>query len=71
MGRPYESELKEFQETYNWSLSAPVKSLAESLASVIRFPLIAVGSGGSLTSAAVVAMLHTKFTGQLTRVMTP
>jgi len=71
MGRPYESELKEFQKTYNWSLFAPVKSLAESLASVIRFPLIAVGSGGSLTSAAVVAMLHTQFTGQLARVMTP
>jgi fructoselysine-6-P-deglycase FrlB-like protein len=71
MGRPYEAELSEFNETYAWSLAASVKSLADSLATAVRLPLIAVGSGGSLTSASVAAVLHTQFTGLVSRVMTP
>lgn len=71
MGRPYESELSEFDETYAWSMAASVEELASSLARVIRMPLVAVGSGGSLTSASVACVLHTQFTGMLARVMTP
>lgn len=71
MGRPYESELSEFNETYAWGLAASVGPLAASLGTAMRLPLIAVGSGGSLTSASVAAVLHTQFTGQLARVMTP
>lgn len=71
MGRPYESELSEFNETYAWSRAAAVESLAASLASAAHLPLIAVGSGGSLTSAAVAAALHAQFTGRIARVMTP
>ncbi|HWG45023.1 MAG TPA: hypothetical protein VN688_19795 [Gemmataceae bacterium] len=71
MGRPYESELSEFNETYAWSLAASVEPLATSLASAAHLPLIAVGSGGSLTSASVAAALHAQFTGRIARVMTP
>lgn len=71
MGRPYESELSEFNETYTWSLAAAVEPLATSLASAAHLPLIAVGSGGSLTSASVAAALHSRFTGHIARVMTP
>ncbi len=71
MGRPYESELSEFNETYTWSLTAAVEPLAASLASAAHLPLITVGSGGSLTSASVAAALHAQFTGRITRVMTP
>lgn len=71
MGRPYESELSEFGQTYDWSLTAPVAELTASLATAVRLPLIAVGSGGSLTSAAFAAALHSHFTGCVTRVMTP
>jgi fructoselysine-6-P-deglycase FrlB-like protein len=71
MGRPYESELSEFNETYVWTLAASVEPLAASLATAVRLPLIAVGSGGSLTSASVAAALHTQFTGLVARVMTP
>ena len=46
MGRPYESELSEFNETYAWSLAASVEPLAGSLATAVHLPLIAVGSGG-------------------------
>ncbi len=71
MGRPYESELSEFAETYAWSIAASVEALASSLARITRMPLVAVGSGGSLTSASVACALHTQFTGMLARVMTP
>lgn len=71
MGRPYESELLELEDTYSWSLTAPLESLAASIATASRFPLITVGSGGSLTSASVAAVLHMRFSGLLARVMTP
>mgnify|MGYP001166139494 CR=1 FL=1 len=71
MGRPYKSELAELGETYAWSMAASPESLAASLAMAVRLPLIAVGSGGSLTSASVAAALHMRFTGLLARVMTP
>ena len=71
MGRPYEFELAELGETYAWSMAASPESLAKSLAITLRLPLIAVGSGGSLTSASVAAFVHMRFTGMLARVMTP
>lgn len=71
MGRPYESELSEFGETYTWSMAASVEGLASSLGRITRMPLVVVGSGGSLTSASVASALHTQFTGMLARVMTP
>lgn len=71
MGRPYESEIAEFAETYAWSMEASVEALSSSLARITRMPLIAVGSGGSLTSASVACALHSQFTGMLARVMTP
>jgi fructoselysine-6-P-deglycase FrlB-like protein/phosphoglycolate phosphatase-like HAD superfamily hydrolase len=71
MGRSYESELSEFNETYAWALAVAIEPLAASLAAAVRLPLIAVGSGGSLTSASVAAALHMQFTGFLARVMTP
>lgn len=71
MGRRYESELSELAETYSWSLHASPESLANSLARAARLPLLAVGSGGSLTSASVAAALHMRFTGIVARVMTP
>lgn len=71
MGRPYESELAEFDDTYAWSMTASVEELAASISDAIHMPLIVVGSGGSLTSASVACALHTQFTGMLSRVMTP
>ena len=71
MGRPYESELSELGQTYAWSMAASAESLAGSLAETVRLPLIAVGSGGSLTSASIAATLHMRFTGLVARVMTP
>jgi fructoselysine-6-P-deglycase FrlB-like protein len=71
MGRPYKSEMSEFNSTYAWSMDALVESLSNTLAGAAHLPLIAVGSGGSLPSASVAVALQMQFAGQVARVMTP
>jgi HAD superfamily hydrolase (TIGR01484 family) len=71
MGRPYSTELFELDATYAWSLQAKIDELAQSVSKTVGFPLIAVGSGGSLTSAHFASLLHTSFTGQAGQVFTP
>jgi hydroxymethylpyrimidine pyrophosphatase-like HAD family hydrolase len=71
MGRPYAVELEELDATYAWSIGAPISELARSVARCVHHPLIAVGSGGSLTSAHFAGLLHTRFTGQASQTLTP
>lgn len=71
MGRPYESELAELSETYDWAIAESVESLASSIEKASDLALVSVGSGGSATAACVAALVHTHFTGLLSRVMTP
>ena len=71
MGRPYATELSELDTTYKWAFQAQISELARSVRKAAGCPLIAVGSGGSLTSAHFVSLLHTSFTGQASQVFTP
>lgn len=71
MGKPYAGELEKLSDTYAWAMEAPVDALAAFFRACANSPLVAVGSGGSLTSAHLVALLHTRYTGRLARVMTP
>ncbi len=71
MGRPYETELAELSDTYSWAMVADVALVAASIEKAAHIPLVAVGSGGSLSSASIAAAVHTRLTGQLSRVMTP
>ena len=71
MGRPYATELLELDETYKWCVRTPISGLARSVAGCADQPLIAVGSGGSLTSAHFAGFLHTSLTGQASQVFTP
>jgi trehalose-6-phosphatase len=71
MGRPYAVELQELDATYDWSILAPISELARSVAQCVHHPLIAVGSGGSLTSAHFACLLHTRLTGQAAQTLTP
>ena len=71
MGRPYVTELSELDATYEWCMQAPVEDLARSIGKTANNGLIAVGSGGSLTSAHFASFLHTFFTGQVSQVFTP
>jgi fructoselysine-6-P-deglycase FrlB-like protein/hydroxymethylpyrimidine pyrophosphatase-like HAD family hydrolase len=71
LGKPYASEVAALPSTYSWGLSAEVGRLARWVRSSARLPLLAVGSGGSLTSAHLAALLHTRFTGRLAKAVTP
>ena len=71
MGKPFISELQQLEETYSAVLSMDTASLQDVLSESARYPLIAVGSGGSLSAAHFACSLHERFTGKLTKSFTP
>ena len=71
MGRPFASEIAELASTYKWSQRADVSSLERAVLAAMHLPLVAVGSGGSLSAAQFCADLHQQFAGQVARIMTP
>ena len=71
MGKPYQSELSALPESYEWALSYPSETLSDALRGIVELPLIAVGSGGSLTTAHFAALLHSEATGAMATAMTP
>jgi hypothetical protein len=58
MGKPYESELTTLPQTYGWASTTDIGGLIDYVASIERKPLVAIGSGGSLTAAHFAALLH-------------
>ncbi|MBV8229809.1 MAG: hypothetical protein JO329_07485 [Planctomycetaceae bacterium] len=71
MGKPYDSELGDLPRTYEWARTVDIDALAASIRRYAEVPLVAVGSGGSLTSAYFACLLHSLYTGRLARPMTP
>jgi HAD superfamily hydrolase (TIGR01484 family) len=71
MGRPYSTEMAELDQTFQWSLSAGVDELVGSILDSAGNRMIAVGSGGSLTSAHFASLLHSLFTANVAQVVTP
>jgi hydroxymethylpyrimidine pyrophosphatase-like HAD family hydrolase len=71
MGRPYKSELQHLPDTYHRVLSLEYAPLRERIDGLAPYSLIAIGSGGSQSTATLVADLHqTKF-GQVGKADTP
>ena len=70
MGRPYGAEMDAMQGTYELALSSDIGSLAGFAGAAAGAPLYAVGSGGSLTAAALAAALH-HGTGSAAEALTP
>jgi hydroxymethylpyrimidine pyrophosphatase-like HAD family hydrolase/fructoselysine-6-P-deglycase FrlB-like protein len=70
MGKPYSSELKKLSDTYQWALNEPIDLLESFIESSFDLPLLAIGSGGSLTAASMAALLHEK-TGMISKSITP
>lgn len=70
MGKPYASEMRKLKETYRWARETPIKSLKSFVESSHNLPLLAVGSGGSLTAAHLAALLHGQM-GVVSKSITP
>jgi fructoselysine-6-P-deglycase FrlB-like protein/hydroxymethylpyrimidine pyrophosphatase-like HAD family hydrolase len=71
VGKPYAKELDLLGTTYAWAMKAPVDNLAAAIACLKSFPLLAVGSGGSLSAASFCAYLHQTSTGTISKAVTP
>lgn len=71
VGKPYQQELASLADTYQWARSFPLADWLPAWKSAANFPLVAVGSGGSYTAAALAAYLHEQHTGQLAKSLTP
>ncbi len=71
MGRPYATELSRLSDTYSWALKAPIDRLVAAVSESSAFPLLAVGSGGSFSAAHLACFLHQRYTGMVSRPITP
>jgi len=71
LGKPFMSELHQLEATYFAAMSMDASSLAAALSESARYPLMAVGSGGSLCAAHFACHLHQKFAGKLAKASTP
>lgn len=71
MGKPYKTELSALPQTFEAALETEIRPLVDAVASSANRPLIAVGSGGSLSAAQFAVTLHQRFGGQFAKALTP
>ncbi len=71
MARPYAQEMSRLAQTLAWAGSAPIEDLTRAVGEATLGPLVAVGSGGSLSAAHFLAQIHQSLAGQLARIATP
>jgi fructoselysine-6-P-deglycase FrlB-like protein len=71
MARPYANEMSKLADTFAWATSAQISVLSKAAKTAGLSPLLAIGSGGSLSVAHALATLHQQYTGHLAAVATP
>lgn len=71
MGKPYAAEISELPRTFAWAMARDITTLRQAVRTSGLYPLLAIGSGGSLTAAHALAALHRKRTSRLAAVATP
>ena len=71
LGKPYKTQLAALPETYAAALKVDISPLVDVVTSAIERPLVAVGSGGSLSAAQFAVTLHERFAGQFAKAFTP
>ena len=71
MERPFEDEIAELENTHRWACETPIESLVEHVRELSTSTLLAVGSGGSLTTATMAVNLCRDFTSGLSFAFTP
>lgn len=71
MARAYATEMAKLPDTFAWSMASDISVLRKAVKTSGLSPLLAVGSGGSLSVAHAFARLHQRCTGHLATVATP
>ena len=71
MAKPYASEMEQLDKTLDWVCQADISGLVESLKASSDLPMVAIGSGGSLSAAHGLATNHRRFAKKLSNVSTP
>jgi len=71
LGKPYETELALLGDTYAWSHSFDLDRFVSAVAATADKSLVAIGSGGSLSAAHLVALLHRRLASRNARAATP
>lgn len=71
MGKPFYNELQLLPETYQWAVRQELGPILDAFRPLLGYPLLAIGSGGSLSAAHLAAALHQRRTRNLTSVSTP
>lgn len=71
MAKPYQKELEQMPSLYAWAVEEKVTALRDALHASRSYPLIAIGSGGSLTTAQITTSLHQTCFGKLAKSATP
>jgi len=71
VARPYAQEMGRLVQTLEWAGAVPIDDLERAVGSAALGPLVAVGSGGSLSAAHFLAQTHQTLAGQLARTATP
>lgn len=70
MGKPYGIELQKLDSTYSWAIETSIDQLISFVHSSNGLPMLAIGSGGSLTAANFASILH-QHTGTISKCLTP
>ncbi|HRE73464.1 MAG TPA: hypothetical protein PK637_02055 [Flavobacteriales bacterium] len=70
MGKPFEKELENVSSTFEWALNQDTSKFEERIKTSLHKPLIAIGSGGSLSACSYAVLLHQQF-GGIAKALTP
>lgn len=70
MGKIFESEITSLRNTYQWACTVPIDLICSSIDSTQSFPLLSVGSGGSMTVAQLASLLY-RASGMTSKAVTP
>lgn len=71
MAKPYITEISKLADTFAWAMASDIAPLRLAVKTAGLSPLLAIGSGGSLTAAHALASLHRRCTEQMSAVATP
>ena len=71
MGKPYESELAKLSTVYDWAMAMDISPTTDLIGALTGHPLLAVGSGGSLTAAVAACYFHQRYAQKLAHAVTP